>query len=176
MGIFFKIETEADKALMEGYDQAVLIFRAEVSQAMEEAAHKEPSIAVPLLAAAEALRLRPLPSEVNRDPAALRRLALSSLTIEMMFAKMQVYADSQQALDTVSAVVTQMREIGKQTTARPEFKPLTAAAIAAVSEVKPQLAAEMDAMVFDLHLGELRKSAATGKNPAPPANRGPGQI
>lgn len=168
MGLFFDIETPADAKLLKDYDAAVSRFRTEVSQAMDEAADKEPSIAIPMRAAAEALRQRPLPSEVNDSEDALRRLTLSSITIEMAFAKFQSHADSEQALETAMSVAAKMREVGKTTTGAPQFRPLTAAVIQAVGGMKAELAKDMDGAVFDLHVAELKKLAAAAKAPSPP--------
>ena len=170
MGLFFDITNEADKKLMQEYDAAVGIFRIEVSKAMEDAAMKEPSLAIPLRAAAEALRQRPLPSEANSDPEALRRLTLSSLTVEMAFSKLKIHAATEEAFAEAMSVVVRMREIGGTTISRAEFKPMTQAAIVAVSGMKEQVAKEMDALVFDLHVGELKKAkrpGASAKNTPP---------
>lgn len=160
MGTFFDVRTPADQKLLNDYDAAVNRFRDEVSKAMDEAAAKEPSLAIPMHAAAAAMRARPLPSEVNASEDALKRLALSSLTIEMAFSKFQSHADSQEALDTAMGVVAVMREVGKTTTSAPQFRHLTQGVIAAVSEIKPEVVKEMDAAVFDAHVAELTKRAA----------------
>jgi len=167
MGLFFDIETPADAKLMKDYDAAVSRFRDEVSQAMEDAAAKEPSIATPMKAAAEALRQRPLPSEANSSEDAMRRLTLSSLTVEAAFGKLQAHADSEQAFSTAMGVVGRMREIGKTTTSAPQFRELTASVMQAVADRKADVAKDMDSLVFDAHVAELKRLAAA-KTPAPP--------
>jgi hypothetical protein len=166
MGLFFNVRTAADRKLLQDYDAAVETFRAEVSRAMDEAAEKAPSLAKALHTAAEALRARPLPSEANDDPAALRRLALSSLTVETVFSKLQALAASDEDFAAAMTVPARMREIGKETTAKPEFRPLTQAVLRAVAELKPEVARDMEDRVFDAYLAAL-------KGPSPAAKRGP---
>lgn len=145
MSLFFEIKTEADRKLMADYDAAVSIFRDKVSEAMEQAAVKEPSLRAPMRAAAEAVRQRPLPSEANSDKEALKRLTRSSLIVEGLFAKIGNYAKTQEAFDAVMEVVACMKETGKSTTGKPEFRPLTQAVLKAVAELKDEVSKEMSA-------------------------------
>ncbi len=163
MGTFFDVKTEADKQLLKDYDAAVSRFRDEVSMAMDVASLKEPSIAKPMHAAAEALRARPLPSEVNGSEAALKRLALSSLTIEMAFGQLQNSADGPKALQAGMNVVAKMREVGKTTTSAPQFKDLTQATIQAITRMKAEVQSDMAAQVMELYLAELKKPPAPEK-------------
>jgi hypothetical protein len=160
MGTFFDMKTPADRKLLQDYDAAVVTFRDEVSKAMDDAAAKEPSIAPLMKVAAEALRARPLPSEVNASDDALKRLTLSSMTVELAFSKLQSHADSDQAMAAAMGVVTKMREIGKTTTGAPEFRHLTHAVLQAVGEMKPEVQKEMDASVLEAYLAELKKASA----------------
>lgn len=167
MGLFFDVQTDADKKLLRDYDAAVGEFRDAVGKAMEEVASAHPSIEKPMRAAADAVRNRPLPSEANSDPEALRRLTLSSLTVETVFSKLKAHADTQEAFDAAMAVTVKMREISKATIGKPEFRPLTDAVLKTVADKKTEVAQEMDAKVFDLYVAEIKKS------PKPPAPKAP---
>lgn len=164
MGLFFDIKTPEDQKLMDAYDQSVLVFRAEVAKAMEAAAAKEPSIATPMRAAAEAMRLRPLPSEANNDVEALKRVTLSAVTLEHAFASAFQLADSDEARKAIMAVPAAMREIGKTTTSLPQFAALTKGAQDAMATQKPVVTAEMAGRGLDGHVQELKNRAA---KPAP---------
>jgi hypothetical protein len=167
MGLFFDINTPEDRKLMDGYDDTVLIFRRDVAKAMEDAAAKAPSIAAPMLAAAEAMRLRPLPSEANNDPTALRRVTLSTMVLEKAFMQAAQLADSDEAMKAMMSVPAAMREIGKVTTSQPQFVPLTQGAQKAMRTLVPQVQAEMGAgATIDDYVAELRKAAV---KPAAPA-------
>jgi hypothetical protein len=164
MGLFFDIKTPEDQKLMDAYDQSVLVFRSEVAKAMETAAAKEPSIAEPMLAAAEAMRLRPLPSEANNDRQALKRVTLSAVTLEQAFARAFALADSDDARKAIMGVPAAMREIGKTTTSLPQFAALTQGAQQAMATLKPEVVKEMAGLTLDQHVQELKKLAA---KPAP---------
>ncbi|MEZ0261489.1 MAG: hypothetical protein ACAH80_10795 [Alphaproteobacteria bacterium] len=166
MGLFFDIKTPEDKKLMDAYDQSVLVFRTEVAKAMEAAAAKEPSIAEPMLAAAEAMRLRPLPSEANSNTDALKRVTLSAVTLEQAFARAFALADSDDARKAIMSVPAAMRDIGKTTTSLPEFAALTQGAQQAMATLKPAVAGEMAGRTLDQHVQELKKLAV---KPAPKA-------
>lgn len=167
MGLFFDVKTPADKTLLQDYDAAVNTFRNEVSAAMEEVAAAHPSIAKPMRVAAEAVRSRPLPSEANSDAAALKRLTLSSLTVETVFSKLKNHAETQEALDAAMAVTVRMREISKETIGKPEFRPLTDAVLHAVAGMKADVAKEMDAKLFDLLIEGVKGKPSTPSSAAP---------
>jgi hypothetical protein len=132
-----------------------------------------PSIEKLMRAAAEALRGRPLPSACNSDEDALRRLTISSVTIEMAFQKLQTHAASQEAFDAGMGVAVSMREIGKDTISRPELRPLTAAAIQAISAKKAEIVKEMDEKVLGLHVAEVKGPSAPAPAVKKAAPKGP---
>jgi hypothetical protein len=169
MGQFFDARTPADRKLLADYDSAVSAFRNEVSDAMEEVADAHPSIAMPMRAAAEAVRSRPLPSEANSDAEAMKRLTMSSLTVETVFSKLKNHAGSQEALDAAMAVTVRMREISKETIGKPEFRPLTDAVLKAVAGMKAEVTKEMDQQVFDLYVAGVKGAPPKAKPAAPAA-------
>lgn len=140
MALFFEIKTDDDRELMEGYDSAVAAFRKNVADAMMETADKVPSARKLLMTAAGAIQLRPLPSEVNDDPAALHRLALSGLVSESVFTELFLKADTREAATNLAV---RMREIGKATTGLPQFAPLTQALIAMTATKKQEISTKM---------------------------------
>jgi len=167
MGQFFDVKTPADAKLLQAYDAAVNTFRNEVSAAMLEVAEAHSSIAMPMRAAAEAVKNRPLPSEANSDAEAMKRLAMSSLTVETVFSKLKNHADSQEALDAAMGVTVKMREISKQTIGKPEFRPLTDAVLQVVAGMKSEVAKEMDGKVFDLFVDSVKSKPVAAKPAAP---------
>lgn len=168
MNLFFEAKTDEDRKLLEDYDAAVKIFRARVSSAMEDAAGRTPSLREPMLAAAEAMRLRPLPSEANADSGALRLLALASATVEKIFSVIHLDADTAEARAAIADVARCMKEAGRATTGRPEFQPLTGAVLKAVAEVKKDAVRGLEGSGFDAYLGEARKLAQKLKQKAKP--------
>lgn len=160
MGLFFDVKTPADQKLLNDYDTAILRFREEVSKAMDEAAAKEPSIAVLMRTAAAAMRSRPLPSEANNSEDALKRVTMSTMTIELAFSKLQSYADSEQAMATAMGVIATMREVGKTTSSAPQFLPITQAVLRAAADRKADVQRDMDATALSAHVAELKRLAA----------------
>ncbi len=164
MALFFDIKTDDDKKLMQGYDTAVAEFRREVAQAMTDIANETPAAKAALLASAEAIRLRPLPSEVNDSPAALRRLALSGLVSENVFSGLFLGADTRGAAAKLAA---RMREIGKTTTGLPQFAPLTQAVIAVTAAEKLEITEFMGGAGYQDYLNLLRAAQPKAAEKAP---------
>lgn len=143
MGLFFEVKTPEDAILLSGYDIAAGQFRDRVAAAMDAVGAKHPSLQALMAEAAQAVRARPLPSEANSDPAALRRLAKSSLRVEMSFGKIKNFAGNDAAFNDAMNIAQQMRAISAETIGQPAYRPLADASLKAVAAIKPDVMKEM---------------------------------
>lgn len=167
MALFFDIKTDADRKLMAGYDDAVHSFRLQVAQAMTDIAHATPAAKDALLAAAEAMLLRPLPSEANESKDALQRLALSGLVSENVFSELFLNPETRVAAATLAG---RMRAIGAATTGLPEFAPLMQAVIAVTAAEKLEITEFTGGAGYRDYLSLLRSAVPkkAEKGPKPP--------
>ncbi len=162
MAPFFNILTDDDARLMQSYDAAVTVFREAVASKMEEEAKAHPDLSALLQTAAAAMRLRPLPSEVNADEGALARLALSGLVVEKVFGAIGPHA-------ATAAIGQAMRDTALVTTSVPKLKPLTQALLQAVASIRPDIARKMDGRPLEEHLADLGSKKGRPSPKAPPA-------